>query len=109
MTTDDESVRTAVRDLLRSGLKTEAEPRAYTGEEVQRIIARLRAIPDADVGRKLVTAGFTLAPYVPPDGDGDLAQSCKTCMYYVVHRRFCDLPELRVPVEKDWSCRLWRI
>lgn len=109
MTTDDASLRTTVRDLLQSGLKTEVEPRAYTGEEIQRIVERLQAIPAADVGKKLVTAGFTLGPYAPPDADDDLTQSCETCMYYAVHRQFCDLPELRVPVEKDWSCRLWRI
>jgi hypothetical protein len=26
-----------------------------------------------------------------------------------VHRRFCELPELMLPVEPQWSCRLWRI
>jgi hypothetical protein len=30
-------------------------------------------------------------------------------MYYQVHRRFCELPELMVPVEPGWSCRLWRL
>lgn len=109
MTTDDESLRTTVRDLLQNGLKTEVEPRAYTSEEVQKLVERLQAIPLDDVAKKLAAAGFTLAPYIPSDADDDLTQSCETCMYYVVHRRFCDLPELRVPVEKDWSCRLWRI
>jgi hypothetical protein len=30
-------------------------------------------------------------------------------MYYKVHRRYCELPELDFPVEPEWSCRLWRI
>jgi hypothetical protein len=34
---------------------------------------------------------------------------CQECMYYLVHRKWCDLPELFVPVEPDWYCRLWRI
>lgn len=32
-----------------------------------------------------------------------------TCMYFLVHRKWCDLPELSVPVEPEWWCRLWRI
>jgi len=27
---------------------------------------------------------------------------CQECMYYLVHRKWCDLPELAVPVEADW-------
>jgi hypothetical protein len=30
-------------------------------------------------------------------------------MYFLVHRKWCDLPELSVPVEAEWWCRLWRI
>jgi hypothetical protein len=36
-------------------------------------------------------------------------QSCETCIYFQVHRRYCDLPEIDLPVEAHWSCRLWRI
>ena len=39
----------------------------------------------------------------------DIEQACETCMYYKVHRRYCELPELELPVEPEWSCRLWRI
>ena len=39
----------------------------------------------------------------------DIEQPCDTCMYYLVHRKFCELPELMLPVEPEWSCRLWRI
>jgi hypothetical protein len=30
-------------------------------------------------------------------------------MYYLLHRKFCELPELALPVEPTWSCKLWRI
>lgn len=30
-------------------------------------------------------------------------------MYYQVHRKWCNLPELAVPVKPDWWCRLRRI
>jgi hypothetical protein len=108
MNTDD-GLRLALRKLLENGLKTEAEPRAYTSEDVQQLIARLQSIPENDYAGKLTTAGFTLTPYAPSEQEDDLKQSCETCMYFVIHRRYCELPELRLPVEKDWSCRLWRI
>lgn len=109
MPADDDRLRTTLHTLLQNGLKTEVEPRAYASEEVQQLVSRLHALPPDSIGEKLVLAGFTLTPYAPSDRDDDLKQSCETCMYYVVHRRFCDLPELHFPVEKDWSCRLWRI
>ena len=56
-----------------------------------------------DLKSKLVIGGFVDHPYGPEK------QRCMECMYYLVHRRWCDLPELAVPVEPDWWCRLWRI
>ncbi len=109
MDMDEDSVRTRLRQRLADGLKTEVEPRAYDSDEVRDLITRLQALPSDDYDRKLVVAGMTLAPYLSGEPDDDLTQSCETCMYFVTHRRFCDLPELRLPVEKDWSCRLWRI
>ena len=79
-------------------------PRADTHARVQAVIARLQA-PAADLRTKLAIAGFTLAPVE----HGGLEQSCETCMYYQVHRKWCALPELDLPVEPEWSCRLWRI
>ena len=100
----DDAKREEVRGLLAGGLETEVHPRADTHEEVTQIVARLRAA-GADLKAKLVIAGFTLEPIE----HGGLEQPCETCMYYVVHRRFCELPELNLPVEPQWSCRLWRI
>jgi len=57
------------------------------------------------VERKLVIGGFT-DHTISADG---MEQPCETCMYYLIHRKFCNLPELMLPVEADWSCRLWRI
>ncbi len=106
---NDEQLRKQVTQLLESGLQTEVEPRAYTSEAVNDLIHRLQSYTAKNVEEKITIAGFTLQPYQPPDTDDDLVQSCETCMYYVIHRRYCELPELALPVEKDWSCRLWRI
>ena len=100
----DVARREEVRKLLLGGLATEVEPRADTHEEVLEIVARLRAAGD-DLKARLSIAGFTLEPIE----HGGIEQPCETCMYYVVHRRYCELPELNLPVEPQWSCRLWRI
>lgn len=104
MTTSDDARREEARVLLAGGLTTQVQPRADTHEEVMRIVACLREAGD-DLADKLVIAGFTLEPVE----HGGIEQPCETCMYYVVHRRFCELPELNLPVEPRWSCRLWRI
>jgi hypothetical protein len=101
---DDDKRREEIRELLAGGLKTEVYPRADTHEQVQEIVARLRAA-DGDLKARLVIGGFTLDP-IMHEG---IEQSCETCMYYKVHRRYCELPEFEVPVEPEWSCRLWRI
>ncbi|MGQ0671571.1 MAG: hypothetical protein ACT4N2_01645 [Hyphomicrobium sp.] len=102
--TDDDARREKIAKYLDVGLITEVEPRADTSEATQAIVARLRAVP-GDIISKLSIAGFTDYP-VEHDG---LDQACETCMYYQVHRHYCVLPELDVPVWPHWSCRLWRI
>ncbi|MEZ5829682.1 MAG: hypothetical protein R3D05_00710 [Dongiaceae bacterium] len=100
----DETVRRQAEDLLKNGLQTEVFPRADAHEDVQEIIARLRK-SDGSLESRLMIGGFTLEPIVHQE----IEQACETCMYYLVHRRYCELPELDLPVEAQWSCRLWRI
>ncbi len=105
METDrDDTLRRRIRERLAGGLATEACPRADTPEAVQEVIQQLRACGE-DLDQRLVVAGFTLNPV----RHGGVDQACETCMYYLVHRRWCELPELDLPVEPYWSCRLWRI
>jgi hypothetical protein len=100
----DDTVRAEIERLLKGGLQTEVYPRGDTSEAVQEIIGRLQR-SDGSLESRLVIGGFTLETIE----HGGLEQPCETCMYYLVHRRFCDLPELAMPVEPQWSCRLWRI
>jgi hypothetical protein len=99
---DDDVRRDEIRGLLAGGLKTEVFPRADTLDEFQAIVAKTRG---ASLEAKLVIGGFTLTPVT----HADLEQACETCMYYKVHQRYCELPELDLPVEPEWSCRVWRI
>ncbi len=103
----DDSLRAVLEDNLSNGLTTEIEPRAYSSEEVNEVVARLQKLEEEDYSNKIVIAGFTLKAYNLGDDEDD-DQACETCMYYLVHRKFCELPELMLPVEENWSCRLWR-
>ncbi len=101
---NDDKVRGEIRSMLASGLKTEVFPRGDTHDDVLAIISQLRA-GDGSLKTRLVIGGFTDHTIE----HGGLEQPCETCMYYLVHRKYCELPELDCPVEPEWSCRLWRI
>ena len=106
----DDALRFELQKMLESGLEVEIEPRAYEHEHILQIVSQLQSLEADDYQNKLMISGFTLDPYMPPDAENeDDAQACDTCMYYKVHRKFCELPELMVPVEPEWSCVLWRI
>jgi len=100
---EDERLRASIGRLLSDGLKTRTEPVPKDDAEYGRVTAELAEVPPADVAGRLVVAGVLDRPH------GDEPQRCLECMYFAVHRRWCDLPELNIPVEADWWCRLWRI
>jgi hypothetical protein len=102
---NDDQLRKDIAELLSQGLKTEVWPRAETTAMVDETVLQLRMLADGDLTKKLIIAGFTNYTIEAED----IEQPCETCMYYLVHRKFCDLPELMVPVEPEWSCKLWRI
>lgn len=102
---EDDSLRDEIAARLRNGLETEVFPRAETSDMVNQIVGRLQTEAGDDLAGKLTIAGFTDHMIEVED----IEQPCETCMYYLVHRRFCELPELMLPVEPHWSCRLWRI
>ncbi len=104
MTTDKETaLRATIGKLLAGGLKTRTDPLPETDREFANILMELRDLPPDDLEAKLVVSGFADHPHGPDQ------MRCQECMYYLVHRKWCDLPELFVPVEPDWYCRLWRI
>ncbi len=98
----DETLK-AISAMMGAGLKTETEPFPETDKEFGEILNELRQLDPDDLKSKLVVAGFLDHPCGPD------RQRCQECMYFLVHRRWCDLPELAVPVDPDWWCRLWRI
>jgi hypothetical protein len=84
-------------------LRTQTGPFPETEREFQQLLGELRVLPVPDLEGRLVKAGFAAQPQGPD------AMCCQQCMYYLSNRRWCDLPELALPVEAQWWCRLWRI
>lgn len=92
-----------IEDLMIEGLKTKVEPFPETDREFAAILDELRQLDADQLRAKLVVSGWLLEPY------GEDQMRCQECMYFLVHKRWCDLPELSLPAEPDWWCRLWRI
>lgn len=102
----DDQLRDKLGEILAWGLETAWKERAYSSEQVTAVVARLKPLAADDYEQKMVIGGFTDHPY---GDDPDISQDCSTCMYYLKHRKYCELPELDCPVEPQWSCILWRI
>jgi len=102
-TNDDDRLREQIGAMMAAGLKTQTEPFPETDKEFGQLLAEVRELAPDDLKGKLILTGFVDKPYGPDQ------MRCQECMYYLVHRKWCDLPELAVPVEPDWWCRLWRI
>ncbi len=103
MSDADDALRDRIGRLMANGLETKTEPFPENNIEFEKVLNELRDVDADSLEEKLVISGFVDKPY------GDDEQRCLECMYYLVHRKWCDLPELAVPVEAEWWCRLWRI
>ena len=99
----ENALRNLIGKMMEDGLQTQTEPFPETDREFGALLNEVRELPADDLRAKLVLTGFVAHPYGPD------RMRCQECMYYLVHRKWCDLPELAVPVEPDWWCRLWRI
>ncbi|MEO1544559.1 MAG: hypothetical protein AAFR75_11150, partial [Pseudomonadota bacterium] len=87
-----------IEDLLKEGLKTKVEPFPETDREFAGLLDELRPLSADQLREKLVVSGWLLKPY------GEDQMRCQECMYFLVHKRWCDLPELSLPAEPDWYC-----
>jgi hypothetical protein len=103
--TKDEHAETLreMSEMLDWGLETQVEPFPETEKEFALIIDELRVLDPNDLKGKLVIGGFLNRPYGPDK------MRCMECINFLVNRKWCDLPELALPVEAEWYCRLWRI
>ncbi len=102
---DYDPQRQELEGLLDSGLVTEQTPIPEDQNQFEQVAARLRVLGPGDLREKVVIAGLRNHPQ---SQNGEPIR-CLECMYYLKNRRWCDLPDLNIPVEADWWCRLWRI
>jgi hypothetical protein len=100
----DGDLRERIARLLAGGIETDWRTRADDSQRFHAVVGALRA-GGGDLAGKLRVAGFTDHP-VPHEG---IDQACESCMYYLVHRRYCALPEIDLPVQPEWSCNVWRV
>ena len=113
---EEDALRYRIGRMMANGLETQTEPFPESNLEFEAILDELKALePDPDalelglvsesdiLEQKLIISGFIDKPY----GEDELR--CQECIYYLVHRKWCDLPELALPVEAEWWCRLWKI
>ena len=102
MALSDDELREKIRKMMvEDKLETQMAPFPEDNVQFDAILKELRELDPNDLTGKLVISGF--APQPVED------QRCLECMYYRVHRKWCDIPELELPVEPEWWCRLWRI
>lgn len=82
-----------------------------TDEAFNVIINQLRKLDPEDLYGRLILGGF--ANHGLGEGgemdEGAMVYRCKECIYYLPNRKWCDLPELPLPVEAEWYCRLWKL
>jgi hypothetical protein len=102
---ETETVRVWVDGLLSYGIKSTMSPFPETQAEFLDIVRQLRQLDENDLLGRLDLGGF--ANYTV--GAGDDMQRCQECIYYLPNGKWCDLPELPVPVEPHWWCRLWKM
>ena len=98
-------LRARIGALLAAGLPDRQDEFPETDHQFMDLIRALRKLPDGDLVGRLALGGFIDRPL----GEGENRMRCMECIYYLPHRKWCDLPELPLPVEADWYCRLWKM
>jgi hypothetical protein len=100
---EDDALRAIIAKKLSSGLATTTEPVPGNSDDFAEILKELRELAPGELEEKLVISGFVDHPY------GEEGRRCLECIYYRMHRKWCALPPIALPVEPEWWCRLWRI
>ena len=98
-----DALRSRIGNMLAQGLVTKTAPVPQSSQDLRAIVNELHDLGAGDLEKKLIISGFTDRPW------GKDGLSCRECIYYRTHSKWCALPALSLPVEPEWWCRLWRI
>ncbi|MEX1666026.1 hypothetical protein [Zhongshania arctica] len=106
----DNILRYHIEKILAAGIHTDLSL-AQDDQSWQHIVQALREQDDEDLLGLLETGGFANHSIGGTNNDdhGDIVLRCAECIYYYPNRKWCDLPELPVPVEPHWYCKLWKL
>ena len=99
----EERLRIEVTEILADGLETRIAPIPEDNYQFAVIVDELEKLDPDDTVGKLVVSGYIDHPH--PGNK----QRCLECIYYKPRQRWCVLPELDLPAEAEWWCRLWRM
>ncbi len=103
-------LREVIAKVLQQGIQTDtALP--DSDREWQHIVDALKCVPDNALLPLLELGGFadrSLGESGEME-DGRMVLRCQECIYYLPRRKWCDFPELPLPVEPHWYCRLWKL
>ncbi|MBB3046869.1 hypothetical protein FHR99_001105 [Litorivivens lipolytica] len=106
----EDILREVIGQILKQGIQTDTSL-PNTDREWQIIVDALKAAPSNDLLPLLELSGFA-DQSLGESGemeDGQMVLRCQECIYYLPRRKWCDLPELPLPVEAHWYCRLWKL
>ena len=98
-------LRARIGALMKAGLPNRQDEFPETDTQFNALITHLRSLQPDDLMGRLSYGGFKDHPV----GEGADCMRCQECIYYLPNRKWCDLPELPVPVEAEWYCRLWKV
>ncbi len=106
----DNVLRQLIDDTLEQGINTDVSL-AEDDQTWQSIVQELRELDRDDLLGVLEVGGFANHS-LGDEGEmeaGAVVLRCAECIYYYPNRKWCDLPELPVPVEPHWYCKLWKL
>lgn len=97
----DRELLERITKMLKARSGAPVKPLVEDSTQFDAVVRELQSVDSGDIENKLDIAGFVDHPV------DELR--CLECMYYKTHRKWCVLPEIDLPAEPDWWCRLWRI
>lgn len=106
----EDILRDVIGQFLQKGIQTDTSL-PDSDREWQQIVDALKSVPENDLLPLLELGGFadrSLGESGEME-DGRVVLRCQECIYYLPRRKWCDLPELPLPVEPHWYCRLWKL
>jgi hypothetical protein len=100
---NEEKLREKIGKILESLQAGESITLSARDDAFESLVDDLCDTRPEQLAKRFETFGLLNHPY------GEDNQRCLECMHYLFQRKWCGHPDLEIPVEPEWWCRLWRI